>query len=61
MIREFIIAGLRIKAIRHGQFTSLLIQDAGGETVFRGAIIFRFWPKIKAALDSVGQVHGLEP
>jgi hypothetical protein len=57
-IKEFIISGLKIKAIQFGEYTSLIVQDARGKTFFRGAVIPQCWPKIKAAFDRLWVIHG---
>lgn len=57
--RQYVAGGLRVKAAWAGEYTSLLLQGPGGQTIFRGAIIFAMWPKIKAALDSLAVAdHG---
>lgn len=60
-VRQVVTGGLRVKARRSGDYSSLLIQGEGGRVIFRGAIIFAMWPKIKAALDRlIGADHGSE-
>lgn len=54
-VRQIVAGGLRVKATWAGEYTSLLLQGAGGQTVFRGALMFSLWPKIKAALDSLAE------
>lgn len=57
--RQVVTSGLRVKAVWAGEYTSLLIQGPGGQIIFRGAIIFSMWSKIKEALDSlVGADYG---
>lgn len=52
-MRQIVAGGLRVKAVWAGEYTSLLVQGAGGKTVFRGALSFGLWPEIKMALDSL--------
>ena len=52
-VKQFIIAGLRIKATRDGEYTSVIVQDAEGKVIFRGVIMLRMWPKIKNAVESM--------
>jgi hypothetical protein len=40
-IREFITQGLRAKGHKDGEYTSLLVQDVNGRTVFRGAVMVK--------------------
>ena len=53
-VEQFVTAGLRVKATWAGEFTSLIIKNSGGQTVFRGAINFALWPLMKEALDGLG-------
>ncbi len=52
-IRKFIAAGLRFKVVRSGEYTSMIVQDAEGKVIFRGALILRFWPKLRTAFENM--------